>query len=348
MLKKLCPLLLVVLLLPACEQKLPEHKATVYVFGTLVEVVLRGVEEDEANALISELQSDFQKMHKEWHAWKEGGELDRINQAIARGEPITVSDFVRTPIEMAQTFEKSSHGYFNAAIGKILAAWGFHSDELPKGNRPPFEEIAALAETAPRMADVTIDKDGVLTSTNPNVSFDFGGFGKGYALDLAEEKLRAKGVEHAVLNAGGDINTLGTHGQRNWKMAIRHPFVKWDVIAYVELEADEELYTSGNYERYREHEGIRYAHILHPDTGMAVDHIVSASVIAPNGALADAAATALTVAGPKNWYQVAKSMGIHYVLLIDEDGTFYGNPAMLKRIVLPDGSKPTIVESPAL
>ncbi|NVK18809.1 MAG: FAD:protein FMN transferase [Methylocystaceae bacterium] len=339
-------LILCLLCFTACEQKIPEYKSTLYVFGTLVEVTLRDVEEEKAKSILSELQQDFQKLHKVWHAWKPG-ELSRLNEEIRKGEAIEVSDLVVLGLKKAKHFEKISDGYFNPAIGQMIAAWGFHQDELPKGLKPPLDKIKALAAQKPSMNDVEI-KDHLVSSTNPTVSFDFGGFGKGLALDLAEEKLKEMGVEHAVLNAGGDINTLGDHGDRPWVMAIRHPFVKWDVIASVELQPDEELYTSGNYERFLEHEGLQYSHILTPSTGMPVNHIVSASVIHENGALADAAATALSVAGPKDWYRIAKKMGLKYVLLIDENGTFYTNPAMKERVRISEKIKPQFVVSDPL
>jgi FAD:protein FMN transferase len=346
MLKKTISFLFVFIFLSACQRVVPEYRATVYVFGTLVEIILRDVDDAKAKKIVASLQEDFQVLHKEWHAWRPG-ELDRLNKSFAKGESQRVSELLLPAIEKAKLFEELSDGYFNPAIGRILSAWGFQSDVMPKGKIPPLDEIRALAALKPSMKDVIIDGN-LVSSKNPAVSLDFGGFGKGYALDLAEEKLQKLGVHNAVLNAGGDINTMGTHGDRPWIMAIRHPFVKWDVIASVELEPGEELYTSGNYERFIEHDGIHYAHILTPETGMPVNHIVSASVIHDNGALADAAATALTVAGPKDWYRIAKKMGVKYVLLIDEKGVFYVNPAMKNRLILPENITPTFVISDAL
>ncbi|NVJ92830.1 MAG: FAD:protein FMN transferase [Methylocystaceae bacterium] len=332
--------------LGACQKTVPEYRATVYVFGTLVEIILRDVEEDEAKKMVASLQEDFQRLHKDWHAWKPG-ELSRLNATFAQGGTQKVSDLLLPAIIKAKEFEEMSDGYFNPAIGNIIAAWGFHSDELPKGSMPPLDKIKDMAAAHPSMKDVVIEGH-MVHSTNPMVSLDFGGFGKGLALDMAEEKLKKMGVKHAVLNAGGDINTVGDHGDRPWVMAIRHPFVKWDVITSVELAPDEELYTSGNYERFREHDGIQYSHIINPATGMPVNHIVSASVIDTNGALADAAATALTVAGADDWHRIAKRMGLKYVLLIDEKGTFYANPAMKDRLKIPEGLNPTFVVSAPL
>jgi thiamine biosynthesis lipoprotein len=114
-------------------------------------------------------------------------------------------------------------------------------------------------------------------------------------------------------------------------MGIRDPR-DWGVIASVELHGGESLHTSGNYERFVEADGVRYSHILDPHTGMPVDHLVSVSVIDNDSALADAAATAITVAGPHAWVQVAKRMGVSQVMVVDKLGTIYVSPKMLARL----------------
>ncbi len=135
---------------------------------------------------------------------------------------------------------------------------------------------------------------------------------------------------------------IGRHGARLWRAGIRHP-KHWGVIATLDLKPGEALYTSGNYFRFKEHEGKRYSHILDPRTGWPVDHIISATVIHHNGALADAAATALSVAGPKGWVDTARNMGLRHVLLVDKNGGLYLTPQMQQRLVLSD-AKAKIIE----
>jgi len=320
-----------------------EYRETRYIFGTLVEFIIRGVGDGTAKRAFAAVDRDFQRMHRDWHAWKPGGELVALNQALARGEDMHVSSFVLPLLKQAKTFEHQSDGLFNPAIGGLIGAWGFHADELPKGTLPDFDEIRALAAEHPSMADVHIDGDTV-SSTNGTVQFDFGGFAKGVALDMAVAKLKALGIENAIVNAGGDLNTLGDAGERLWKLGIRDPR-DWGVIASVELMGGENLYTSGNYERFVEADGVRYAHILDPRTAMPVDHVISASVIHSDGALADAAATALIVAGPKEWPEIAQRMGITYAMLVDKQGTVYASPEMLARITFETDKKLNVVTS---
>ena len=326
--------------LAACDDPPAPHKETLYVFGTLVEFTLRGVSEEQARAAVAAVEKDFRRMHKDWHAWKPG-ELTDLNAAFAAGKTREVTPFLLPLIRQAKDYFELSGGLFNPAIGRLIGAWGFHADELPKGSLPPFDEIRTLASQAPSMDDVVIEGDRV-SSRNPSVALDFGGFAKGVALDMAVARLREMGVENAIVNAGGDLNTMGSADERPWSVGIRHP-KHWGVIASVDLADDEVLYTSGNYERFREHEGIRYAHILDPRDGMPVTHIVSASVIHTDGGLADAAATALTVAGPGDWETVAQRMNVRYVLLVDDEGTVYTTPAMKKRVRFEPGEPKSLV-----
>ena len=317
------------LLLTACQRPAPEYRESQYLFGTLVHFTIRGVETAKAQAAVATVGKDFQRMHNDWHAWKPG-ELSRLNQQLPDGELHPVSPFLLPLIEQAGILAAQSDDLFNPAIGQLVKVWGFHSDTLPNGPPPSPEAIRSLVEKQPRMADLVISVDQI-RSQNPAVSLDFGGFAKGAALDLAMQRLRSMGIQNAIINAGGDLNVIGSHGDRPWKVGVRHPQGE-GVLAGVELNDGEAIYTSGNYERYREHEGVSYSHIIDPRTGMPVRHVASVTVIDSVGARADAAATALSVAGPKDWYRLARQMGLKYVMLVDEQGRVHMNPAMAERV----------------
>jgi thiamine biosynthesis lipoprotein len=225
--------------------------------------------------------------------------------------------------------ERSEH-LFNPAIGGLIAAWGFHSDEPPGGPPPDSDRIALLIGQAPSMTQLTFEKNRILSS-NTAVALDLGAFAKGYALNLAIQQLKRSGFPDTIVNAGGDLCVSGRHGDRPWAIGIRHPLGE-GVIASVEVADGECVLTSGNYERYREYEGIRYAHIIDPRTGYPVEHVASATVISKDGGLADAAATALSVAGPAQWQRIATQMGITEVMLVDDQGTVHLTPAMRERV----------------
>jgi thiamine biosynthesis lipoprotein len=190
------------------------------------------------------------------------------------------------------------------------------------------------------MTDITIE-NGVLKSANPKVKIGFGGFAKGFAVDRAITVLQEMGISDAIVNIGGDLRAIGSHGERPWLIGIRHPR-KQGLVASVQLQGDESVFTSGDYERFFTYEGKRYPHIIDPRTGYPADQATSATVLGTNSAKADAAATAIFVAG-NDWPSVAASLGLTHVMLVRPDGVIELSPEMQKRVRILDNQYPPVV-----
>jgi thiamine biosynthesis lipoprotein len=305
------------------------HRADLYVFGTLVNITLYGASDSKARRAFSDVQEMFQGMHGDWHAW-EPGMLTEINQAFANRQAIEAGAQIVHMIRESQLIEARSGGRFNPAIGGLIREWGFHTSDYPIIGPPPArEDIDKWLSRRPSSRD--IDIVGLqLASTNPAVQLDFGGIAKGYAVDLAMDYIRYQGIDNAIVNAGGDLRAMGRHGDRPWRIAVRKP--GGGIIGAVEVRGDEALFTSGNYERFRQDATRRYPHIIDPRTGWPVRDIASATVITDEGLLADAAATALIVAGLEDWPEVARSLELDQVMIIDEQGKVYLTPKMADRV----------------
>lgn len=339
-------LLLPIVLLIGCDKPASEYKRSLFVFGTLVDISIVDASLNESDMAVKAIDEQFQKMHTHWHAWKPGGELATFNSKIAKGETVEVSDFLLPLIIQSVLLSEQSEHLFNPAIGELINLWGFHSDELPEGPPPGKDTIQNYLITQPFMSDLKINGH-LIRATNAHVQLDLGGFAKGYALNEATRILQEEGVRNAIVNAGGDLCVIGEKGNRPWRIGIRHPQGE-GVIASVEARDGECVLTSGNYERYRVYEGKRYPHILDPGTGMPVNHIASVTVIDRDGGRADAAATALTIAGPEHWYRIARKMQLEYVMLVDAQGNIYMNPAMQRRLHLETGQSGTLIVSAPL
>jgi thiamine biosynthesis lipoprotein len=332
------------LVLSACTPAPPEpYERTIYVFGTLVQLTLWGVEPERAAALGDQVERDLLGMHERWHAWHPS-EVTRLNAAIARGETFQVTPDVAELIRRSRDAWQRSGGRFDPAAGHLFALWGFQSDTPPEGPPPGREAIARVVAEAATLGDLELLDGDRVRSRNPRVALDFGGIAKGYAAQVILQRLWDAGVRHAILNAGGGLQVMGRRGERRWRVGIRAPAGS-GVLGAIEVGPENEaLHTSGNYERYREHDGKRYQHIIDVRTGLPAEHIVSATVVHPDGPLADAAATALVIAGPGHWVEVAKAMGVHLVLLVDDQGTLYLTRAMQERVVLQQPPARLVVE----
>jgi thiamine biosynthesis lipoprotein len=336
-----------VILIAGCTLRPAVYHEQLLVFGTVVDVQLWGVGEAKGQRVVSRLAEDFEYMHRTWHAWHPGA-LGRVNALLAAGKPFSVAPSILPLVKRGAELSQRSGGLFNPAIGNLIALWGFASDDPPKGPPPSEEAIHVILDHHPSMADIQLD--GIKMQTNnPALKLDFGAFAKGYAVDRAIEVLREEGIQNAVVNAGGDLRAIGRHGDRPWRVGIRHPRQP-GIIASVEVEGDESVFTSGDYERYFDWQGKRYDHIIDPRSGFPAHGLSSVTVFTQQADLADAAATAIFVAGPKqeDWLPVARAMGITGAMLVDEQGGVQITPGIRKRIHFEPESLPTIIVSGSL
>ena len=324
-------LIFLIVLATACQKPQEQLiKKKYFIFGTIIEVLVWHNDKELVDKALTDVETELNGMHLQWHAWK-AGRLHEINKALRSENPINLTNEEAKFIESVARLSKSSLGHFNPAIGQLINLWGFHTDDYPITKPPPnHDDILRFLENMPVMTDITI-KNNQVTSKNSQIWLDFGGVAKGYAIDKAINILKDYGVINAIVNAGGDLRSIGSKGDKNWQVAIRKPNSE-DVIAVISVQGDESIFTSGNYERYKEFKGKRYAHIINPKTGYGVEEIVSATVITDNGTKADAAATALIVAGTKDWQEVVFSMRLKQVLLLKSDGKCVATEKMLIRL----------------
>jgi len=343
--RNLVAILVVLGLLLSCSSKPGLYQEQLLGFGTLIDVSVWGVDPNYGQTAVAEIAKDFEFMHKAWHAWHPGS-LGRMNQLLPTKKWFTAAPSVIPLIEQAKVLSVQSGGRFNPAIGKLIKMWGFADENPAKGPPPESDMIDRLLAENPTMDDIEI-KGVRIRSKNSNLKLDFGGFAKGVGVDIAIEHLRDLGITNAIVNAGGDIRVIGRHGERPWRVGIRNPRGP-GMLASIEVEGDESIFTSGDYERYYEYQGIRYYHIIDPHTGYPARGTTSVTVFHHSAAEADAAATALFVAGPENWFEVAKSMGIKNVMLVDTRGTIYITPSLKNRIIFEVDPIPKIVISEPL
>ena len=319
------------LMLSACGQTRIYSQES-YVFGTRVQIAIAGVPEQQASAAASAVLAAFDVLHHRLHAWQPG-ELSSINNAFAAGKSVPVAPDMAAILRDATADSERSDGLFNPAIGQLIRLWGFESDTFVP-HAPDVSAIARLVAEHPAMQDIVI-AHGDVYSRNPAVRVDLGGYGKGYALDVAASILRARGIHNALINIGGNILALGQHGDRPWRVGIQHPREP-RAIASLELHDGEAIGTSGDYQRFFEWHGQRYCHIIDPRTGWPAQGVESVTVlIAPGpraGTLSDVDSKPLFIAGARGWRQAAAQMGVQNAMLIDAYGKIHLTASMRGRL----------------
>ena len=300
---------------PGAQESATQHRFMA--MGTLVDVTVYGVPAEDAEAAAREVEQLFHALHRAWQPQGDGA-LGRFNAALASDPAAAPPDpDLGALIAEANRLAQATGGLFDPTLGALVQLWGFGSAERLPAAPPPPEAVAAWLQQRP-------------------LQFDLGGFAKGVAVDRAIALLRARGIEHAIVNAGGDLRAIGRKGDRPWRIGIRAPRDPAGVLAALETAGDEAVFTSGDYERWFEYDGRRYHHILDPRSGYPTTGLVSVTVLHSNAGLADAAATALMVAGPEAWPTVAAALGIEAVMVVDADGGIQLTQAMQPRIWFTD------------
>ncbi|MBI1174403.1 MAG: FAD:protein FMN transferase [Sideroxydans sp.] len=333
LLRRIC-LLGVALLLSACGKE-PLYQEQGYVFGTLVEVSVYGEQEPRARQAVAAVMQEFQRLHNMLHAWQPS-ELSELNAAFAQGRHKQVSPELAAILQDATQLAVQSGELFDPAIGGLIRLWGFQADTF-KAVLPDEKRVAALVAANPQMSDIVLKGD-VASSRNKAVRLDLGGYAKGYALDRAAALLKKMGIHNALINIGGNVLALGSHGSRPWRVGIQHPR-KPGPFATVELHDGEAIGTSGDYQRYFEVNGKRYCHLIDPRSGQPAQGVEAVTILthgAHAGVLSDADSKPLFISGVQGWREAAARMGLDEALLIDGNGKVYLTAAMQKRLEFTD------------
>lgn len=340
-------LFLVVLLISACQPDKPSQQLIqqqLFAFGTLIDISLLSNNPQQARQVINELSAEFDRLHSQWHPWKDG-DLAQANRKFSSPSPFSTSPSIVSLIEQSQQLSQQSNGLFNPAIGQLIKLWQFDQleNESYKFHLPDPDAIQSLLQQKPGMMDIIVNQsnlsDHQIHSNNPSVALDFGAFAKGVAIEKMMHKLKTRNIDNALINAGGDLKVLGSKNGTPWRIGIKNPGHSQDpttqpVIAAINLYSEESLFTSGDYERFFEFEGRHYHHIIDPRTGYPATGTRSVTVLTKDAGLADAASTALFIAGPEQWQEIANKMGIKHVMLIAADNRIYLSQAMAERVEL--------------
>ena len=221
-------------------------------------------------------------------AQKDDSEIAAVNDGAE-----IVSEETAALLRRALEIAAETNGAYDPTVYPLMRAWGFTDGNY---RVPADAELDALLQTT-GWTEVSVD--GTTASLPGGFALDLGGIGKGYAAGRCKEILKAHGVTSALLSLGGNVSALGSKPDGTaWTVAIEDPD-GGDYLGTVQI-ADQCVVTSGGYQRYFEQDGVRYWHILDPETGKpARSGMKSVTIVSADDTLADALSTALFVMGPE-------------------------------------------------
>lgn len=319
-------------LLLSCAPKESLYRKNSIIMDTLVTITVVSDSRDRAEKAIEEAFRAIRKLEELLNFWSPDSEIAAIykNAGI---KPVKVSPDTLDIIDKAIFISEKTKGAFDPTIGPLMRLWDFKKKIRP--------DKLAIKKTLPLVnySEMEIDRENSTAFLRKKgMSFDTGGIAKGYAADRAVNALKKTGIKAGLVAIAGDIRAFGLKpgGKGSvspWRIGIRNPRAKDkdnDIMATIKLR-DEAISTSGDYERFFIQNGVRYHHLLNPETGYPVSGCRSVSVIAKNSVLADGFATGVFIMGVKDGIKLLEELGLEGII-VDRNGNLHMTDKIKERV----------------
>ena len=242
--------------------------------------------------------------------WVEESTISRFNRSDTGVGLVGTVHFLPN-LELAERVVRATDGAYDPTVAPLVKFWGFGGGEHRK--TAVVDSVAWDSARAQVGFDLIRFDDGFLHKAKPGVQLDLNASAKGYGVDLISELLTERGRPDHLIDIGGEMRGGGTKNGKPWTVAIRLPEENATELAAagtLPLERGRAIATSGNYLNFYEVEGEKYSHTIDPRTGRVERNaLLSASVLAPNCATADAFATACMVVGPAGAMELVEGKG---------------------------------------
>ena len=274
---------------------------------------------DQSESLITSLESLVSVTDAD-------SELYAINQTGSG----TLTGKASSLMEQALEICRRTDGALDLSIYPIVRAWGFTTGSYQVPDEAEIQALLPLVDYRKIQYDAATG-----TVTLPEgMEIDLGSVAKGYAGQLAAQMLREHGVQSALLNLGGNVQTVGTKPDGSpWQIGIKDPQGE-DAMMVLSVE-DQAVVTSGGYERYFEQDGQTYWHIMAPSTGHPADSgLISVTIVGDEGVVCDGLSTALFVMGLEKAADLWAQSGDFEAVFVTASGEVYITEGLRDRFAL--------------
>lgn len=284
--------------------------------GTLAEVTAVAADHTTAQAAVEAAYAAFEQVNSLMSDYRDDTEISRLN-SLPPGESLLVSPETFFVLQRAAEVSQASGGAFDITCRPLVALW----KQAGENNRLP--DPSAISDTLAAVGWTKLALDPPtrrVTKAVAGMQIDVGGIAKGYALDLAAQRMNAAGATSGLIDVGGDIVAMGRQANGDpWRIGVQHPFQS-GLITRLAL-SNRAVATSGNQQRFTVIAGQRYSHIIDPRNGRPAEQAPSVTVIAPDGITADAWATVFSVLSVEQGIKKAEELPDVEVMWISGDAT---------------------------
>jgi thiamine biosynthesis lipoprotein len=283
--------------------------------GTLwnIEVVDHG-RPDEARRAIDRAYGELSRIDDLMSEWKPESPISQVDAAAGKNA-VEVPAELREIIERSIRYSEITEGTFDVTWRGMGNIWHFDDAFVVPSQ-------AAVAKARKNINYRAIRIEGHSIYLPAGMSIGLGGIAKGYAVDRAALVLKQTGFNDSVVDGGGDVLLSGTKNGQPWHLGIQDPRRAHSQILGVAAVSDMALVTSGDYERFRIVNGVRYHHIIDPRTGWPATASISVSVMSKTAEQGVVLAKGIFMLGPEKGLALARAQGVE-AMVVDPDQKQY-------------------------
>ena len=273
---------------------------------------------------VTSLQQGIDKIlvqvNDQMSTYQKNSELSRFNQ-MQETTPYSLSVETATVVKEAMRLNQVTLGKLDVTVGPLVNLWGFGPEGRP--NKTPSPQTLAQRRERVGIAHLTLNGQQ-LTKDIPNLYVDLSTIAKGWGVDQVANYLEQQGIQNYMVEIGGEIRLKGINRDGvKWRIAIEKPVANERSVQEIISPGEMAMATSGDYRNYFEQDGIRYSHIIDPDTGMPINNrVVSVTVLHPSCMTADGLATGLMVLGEEQGMAVAEQHHLAVLMMVKTDTGF--------------------------
>ena len=281
-------------------------------------------EKSNAHALLKAGEAEVVRIENLISSWNPNSQTSAINRN-AGISPIKVDTELINLIKRCKKISILTKGAFDITFS-YCGLWNFDQSEQ---EIPDSSEVKRCTEHVDWKKVIVNDKLSTVYLLDKGMQISFGAIGKGYAANRASLKMKEAGAKSGLVNASGDMICWGLNEhEKKWPIAISNPDFPYRGQAFLAA-TDMAVVTSGDYEKFFTHFGIRYSHIINPKTGWPATEIKSVSVFCPDAELGDALSTSIFVLGVEKGLALANSLLAVECFIIDSEGNKFYSDGLL-------------------
>lgn len=303
------------LFITGCSTNLSSTSKDYYYMDTYINVKVYSNDQKKVKQALDEIDTIYKEYHEltdRYHHYDGITNIYDINRMDINKE-IEIDSRLYDILKLSKEYYGISSGDLNIALGHVIDVWKTYREA--GSGVPTLDELKKSGST--NINALVLKENNIILKTEP-ISIDLGAVAKGYTTGVAGDYLKKQGLHKYIINAGGNVLVGDHYGSDTYRIGLEKPDGSGDIYKVIKAN-NKAVVTSGGYERFYQYNGVRYHHIIDPNTYFPPSDKESISVICDSSAICDFYSTTLFIMKTEDILDYIKDKNIDVIIYVDKD-----------------------------